>query len=140
MKKILFLLILATSNICMSQSEKDMQQILELKESKPNVFFSIMKYAKQRCESVENKKCINESISISLYAYNSINAEYNSEECNELALAISIRKNSYKFKFSDGAEVVLVNYVLAYGDYLEEYKHLTKEELYRRFPEFLVKD
>lgn len=141
MKKILIIfLVISISQISFSQSASVKQQMLELEKTKPNVFYSIINYAKKKCGSYKNKECVDERITVALYAYNEINREYSSKSCNELALAVSMRKNSYQFKFVDGESISLVDYVVAYGEYLEKYKDLTSNELYRLFPNILVKD
>lgn len=137
MKKILLLIIVVSMSLSATAQSKS-QHLATLKEKNIKAWFSIISYGLKHCNQ-NNVSCRDEREEICLYAYKEILKIAQRSYYNELALAVSIRINTYTVDVDKG-KINLIDYVAAYGDYEEKYKNLTSNELYRLFPNILVKD
>lgn len=138
MKRILLLIIVVVSISLSATSQTKSQQLATLKEKNIKAWFSIIAYGLKYCNQ-NNSSCRDEREGICLSAYKEILTISQRSYYNELALAISIRANTYTIDVDNG-KLNLIDYVAAYGDYEEKYKNLTSNELYRLFPNILVKN
>jgi hypothetical protein len=139
MKKIILLIIMITSISLAAKAQTKSQQLAVLKENNIKAYFNIISYGLKWCNE-NDLQCRDKREETCLLAYNEIIGFSRKSDYNSLALAVSIHENSYKVNLENNRVLNLIDYVGAYGDYEEKYKNLNSNELYRLFPDFLVKN
>jgi len=139
MKKMIFLFL--TIGLSLSANSQTVSERLkDLSKKKPQVFLSIAVYSIESCNEADNE-CIQERAELALEAYSAINRFSSEYDYNELALALSVYKNSSKKYFNESiGEFDYVNYIGAYGDYVTKYKNLDRNELLNIAPGVFVEN